>query len=60
MDMDTKEFSEKTLSHEKREEVRAFYAALPRPVLVGMHGVQEIQGGSSIRNRIWTGCVVNS
>ena len=36
MDMDTKELLEKTLSHKNQEEVRAFYAALPRPVLVGV------------------------
>jgi len=36
MDMETKELLEKTLSHENKEEVRAFYAALPRPVLVGV------------------------
>ena len=36
MDMDTKELLEKTLSHESHEQVRAFYAALPRPVLVGV------------------------
>jgi len=36
MDRKTKEFTEKTLSHENQEEVRAFYAALPRPVLVGV------------------------
>jgi hypothetical protein len=35
MDMDTKKCSEKTLRHENREEVRAFYAALPRLLLAG-------------------------
>jgi len=28
MDMDSREFNEKTLSHQKQEEVRTFYAAL--------------------------------
>jgi len=36
MDLETKELVEKTLSHENKEQVRAFYAALPKPVLVGV------------------------
>ena len=36
MDRETKELVEKTLRHENREEVRAFYAVLPKPVLVGV------------------------
>jgi transposase len=36
MDRETKELVEKTLRHENLEEVRAFYAVLPKPVLVGV------------------------
>ncbi len=43
LDMDTKELVEKTLSHENREEVRAFYAGLPRPVLVGLESSGQSQ-----------------
>jgi transposase len=43
MDMDTKEFNEKSLSHENQDEVRAFYAALPRPVLVGVETTGQSQ-----------------
>jgi len=42
MDRETKELVEKTLRHENREEVRAFYAVLPKPVLVGVGPVTAL------------------
>ncbi len=42
MDRETKELVEKTLRHENLEEVRAFYAVLPKPVLVGVGPVTAL------------------
>jgi hypothetical protein len=37
LDLATGEMVEKALSHERKEEVRAFYAGLEGPVRVGIH-----------------------
>jgi len=43
LDEETGELSEKALSHEKTEEVRAFYSALPGPVRVGIEASGQSQ-----------------
>jgi transposase len=43
LDKDTGEMLEKRLSHERKEEVRAFYAGLAGPVLVGMEASGQSQ-----------------
>jgi hypothetical protein len=43
MDRETKELVEKTLRHENREEVRAFYAVLPKPVRMRTQVKNQLQ-----------------
>jgi len=43
LDEETGELSEKALSHEKGEEVRAFYSALQGPVRVGIEASGQSQ-----------------
>jgi len=43
LDQDTGEFTEKRLSHERKEEVREFYAGLAGPVLVGLEASGQSQ-----------------
>src|SRR5579864_1955667 len=43
LDTETGEIVEKTLSHERKEEVRTWYASLPGPVRVGMEASGQSQ-----------------
>ena len=43
MDMDSKELIEKSLGHENKDAVRAFYGVLPRPVRVGVETTGQSQ-----------------
>jgi transposase len=59
LDQETGEVMEKALSHEGKEEVRSFYAALPRPVRVGMEASGQSQWFerllSELGHEVWIG-----
>ncbi len=57
MDMDSRELNEKTLSHQKQEQVRTFYTALFGSVAVALHAARRngqctVYSGF-VRRRAW-------
>ncbi len=57
LDTDTGEMVEKTIQHEG-DQVREFYAALPRPVLVGIEATGSMQWFLQLMEELQIGCRV--
>ena len=57
LDVDTGELEERRIEHEG-DQVRAFYAGLPRPVLVGIEATGAMQWFLELMEELGVECVV--